>query len=42
MSDYMKKTDFYGKIWIWTAAVVVLFAQGIYSIFGLGETVQTR
>ncbi len=24
MSDYMKKTDFYGKIWIWTAAVVVL------------------
>ena len=25
MSDYMKKTDFYGKIWIWTAAVVVLF-----------------
>lgn len=25
MSDYMKKTDFYGKLWIWTAAVVVLF-----------------
>ena len=25
MSDYMKKTDYYGKIWIWTAAVVVLF-----------------
>ncbi len=24
MSDYMKKTDLYGKIWIWTAAVVVL------------------
>lgn len=23
MSDYMKKTDLYGKIWIWTAAVVV-------------------
>lgn len=25
MSDYMKKTDLYGKIWIWTAVVVVLF-----------------
>lgn len=24
MSDYMKKTDQYGKIWIWTAVVVVL------------------
>ncbi|MBQ7833578.1 MAG: hypothetical protein IJ336_08390 [Lachnospiraceae bacterium] len=24
MSDYMKKTDLYGKIWIWTAVVVVL------------------
>ncbi len=24
MSDYMKKTDWYGKIWIWTAVVVVL------------------
>lgn len=24
MSDYMKKTDFYGKIWVWTAVVVVL------------------
>ena len=24
MSEYMKKTDLYGKIWIWTAAVVVL------------------
>ena len=24
MSEYMKKTDVYGKIWIWTAAVVVL------------------
>ncbi len=23
MSDYMKKTDLYGKIWIWTAVVVV-------------------
>ena len=25
MSEYMKKTDLYGKIWIWTAAVVILF-----------------
>lgn len=25
MSTYMKKTDYYGKIWIWTAVVVVLF-----------------
>lgn len=25
MSDYMKKTDLYGKIWIWSAVVVVLF-----------------
>lgn len=24
MNDYMKKTDFYGKIWVWTAVVVVL------------------
>jgi len=24
MSDYMKKTDLYGKIWIWTAVVVVM------------------
>lgn len=24
MNEYMKKTDFYGKIWIWTAVVVVL------------------
>lgn len=24
MSDYMKKIDFYGKIWVWTAVVVVL------------------
>lgn len=23
MIDYMKKTDLYGKIWIWTAAVVI-------------------
>lgn len=25
MSEYMKKTDFYGKIWVWTAVVVILF-----------------
>ncbi len=24
MQDYMKKTDLYGKIWIWTAAVIIL------------------
>ncbi len=24
MSDYMKKTDVYGKIWIWSAVIVVL------------------
>ena len=24
MRDYMTQTDRYGKIWIWTAAVVVL------------------
>lgn len=25
MSNYMKKTDWYGKIWVWTAVVVILF-----------------
>lgn len=24
MTDHMKKTDLYGKIWIWTAAVVIM------------------
>ena len=24
MSEYMKKTDVYGKIWIWTAAVIIM------------------
>ena len=24
MSEYMKKTDVYGKIWIWTAAVIII------------------
>jgi len=23
MNDYMKKTDLYGKIWIWTAAIII-------------------
>lgn len=25
MSNYMKKTDLYGKIWIWSAAVLIVF-----------------
>ena len=32
MSDYMKKTDLYGKIWIWTAAVVVLMVPVIICV----------
>lgn len=24
MSNYMKKTDWYGKIWIWSAAVIIM------------------
>ena len=32
MSDYLKKTDRYGKIWIWTAALVVLMAPVIICI----------
>lgn len=24
MNDYMKKTDWYGKLWIWTATIVIL------------------
>ncbi len=24
MSDYMKKTDWYGKLWIWTATIIIL------------------
>lgn len=24
MSDYMKKTDWYGKLWIWTATIVIV------------------
>ena len=25
MSEYMKKTDLYGKIWVWTAVVLIMF-----------------
>ena len=32
VSDYLKKTDRYGKIWIWTAALVVLMAPVIICI----------
>ncbi len=32
MSDYMKKTDRYGKIWIWTAALVVLMVPVVICI----------
>ena len=35
MSEYMKKTDLYGKIWIWTAAVVVLMVPVVIClVFG--------
>lgn len=29
MSNYMKKTDWYGKIWIWSAAVIVMMVPVI-------------
>ncbi len=32
MNDYMKKTDRYGRIWIWTAAVVVLMVPVVIGI----------
>lgn len=32
MSDYLKKTDRYGKIWIWTAAFVVFMVPVIICI----------
>lgn len=32
MSDYLKKTDRYGKIWIWTAAFIVLMVPVIISV----------
>lgn len=33
MNEYMKKTDFYGKIWIWTAVFVVLMVPAAISIY---------
>ncbi|MBO5259493.1 MAG: hypothetical protein J6B26_03800 [Agathobacter sp.] len=33
MSKYMKDTDRYGKIWIWTAAVVVLMVPAVICIY---------
>ena len=32
MSDYLKKTDRYGKIWIWTAALVVFMVPVIICV----------
>lgn len=33
MSEYMKKTDRYGKIWVWTAVVVILMVPLIISVY---------
>lgn len=33
MSDYMKKTDTYGKIWVWTAVVVVIMVPLLISVY---------
>lgn len=33
MNEYMKKTDLYGKIWIWTAVFVVLMVPAAISIY---------
>lgn len=33
MSEYMKKTDTYGKIWVWTAVVVVLMVPLMVSVY---------
>ena len=33
MSTYMKNTDKFGKIWIWTAAVVVLFVPIVICLY---------
>ena len=33
MSDYMKKTDLYGKIWIWTAAVVITLVPIVICLY---------
>ena len=32
MSEYMKKTDLYGKIWIWTAAVIILMVPVVICV----------
>ena len=32
MSEYMKKTDLYGKIWIWTAAVIILMVPVVVCV----------
>ena len=33
MRDYMKETDRYGKIWIWTAAVVVMMVPALICLY---------
>lgn len=33
MNDYIKKTDLYGKIWIWTAVVVVLMVPAAACLY---------
>lgn len=33
MSTYMKKTDYYGKIWIWTAVVVILLVPIVICLY---------
>lgn len=33
MNDYMKKTDFYGKVWIWTAAVVIIMVPAAICLY---------
>ena len=33
MNDYMKKTDFYGKIWIWIAVVVIIMVPTAACIY---------
>ena len=32
MSDYIKKTDLYGKIWMWTAALVILMVPVVICV----------
>ena len=33
MNDYMKKTDLYGKIWVWTAVVVVSLVPAAICVY---------